>query len=111
MGLSPKPSAVHDPLTRPRIAITVGDPAGIGPEIAARAAADPRVIAVCEPVLFGPPSGVTFRPGVLSAESGRASYDTIVRAVEAALRGDVRAVATAPINKEAFRRAGLPWAG
>ena len=38
----------------PRIAITVGDPAGIGPEIAARAAADPRVLAVCEPVLYAP---------------------------------------------------------
>jgi 4-hydroxythreonine-4-phosphate dehydrogenase len=98
-------------MTRPRIAITVGDPAGIGPEIAARAAEDPRVIAVCDPVLFGPPSGVTFPPGVLSAESGRASYDAIVRGVEAALRGDVAAVATAPINKEAFRLAGLPWAG
>ena len=31
-------------LTKPRIAITVGDPAGIGPEIAAAAAADPRVL-------------------------------------------------------------------
>jgi len=35
---------------KPRIAITEGDPAGIGPEIARRAAADPRVLDVCEPV-------------------------------------------------------------
>jgi len=34
---------------KPRIAITVGDPAGIGPEIAEKAAADERVRAVCEP--------------------------------------------------------------
>ena len=38
----------------PRIGITVGDPAGIGPEIAVKAAADPRVREVCEPVLYGP---------------------------------------------------------
>src|SRR6266550_7854378 len=99
MGLSPKPSAVHDPLTRPRVAITVGDPAGIGPEIAARAAADPRVLEVCEPRLYAPPPGVRFEPGVLSADAGRAAYDTIVRAVADAQRGDIEAIATAPVNK------------
>ena len=36
----------------PRIALTTGDPAGIGPEIVAKAAADPAVLAVCEPVIF-----------------------------------------------------------
>jgi len=97
--------------SRPRIAITIGDPSGIGPEIAAGAAADARVVEVCEPVLFGPARDATFAPGVLSAEAGRASYEAIVRAVEAAQRGDVAAVATAPINKEAFRLAGLRWAG
>jgi 4-hydroxythreonine-4-phosphate dehydrogenase len=96
---------------KPRVAITVGDPSGIGPEIAARAAADSRVLDACEPVLFGPPAGATFTPGVLSAEAGRASYEAIVGAVAAARRGDVAAVATAPINKEAFRLAGLRWAG
>ena len=37
----------------PRIAITLGDPAGIGPEIALKAALDPAVREVCRPVLFG----------------------------------------------------------
>src|SRR2546426_11332519 len=50
--------------SKPRVAITMGDPAGIGPEVAARAAADPRVLAACEPRLYGPPSGVSFQPGV-----------------------------------------------
>ena len=95
----------------PRIAITVGDPAGIGPEIAARAATDPTVTSVCEPVIYAPPDGSRFRPGALSAESGRAAYDLIVRAVEDAQRGVVDGIATAPISKEAFRMAGLPWAG
>jgi 4-hydroxythreonine-4-phosphate dehydrogenase len=89
----------------------VGDPAGIGPEIAARAAGDPRVLDVCEPRLYGPPPGDRFEPGVLSGEAGRAAYDTIVRAVEDAQRGIVDAIATAPVNKEAFRLAGLPWSG
>jgi 4-hydroxythreonine-4-phosphate dehydrogenase len=95
----------------PRVAITAGDPAGIGPEIAAKAAADKRVRGVCEPVMYWPPAGMTFAPGVLSAEAGRAAYDIIVRAVEDARRGAVAAIATAPINKEALRLAGLPWAG
>jgi 4-hydroxythreonine-4-phosphate dehydrogenase len=98
-------------MSKPRVAITVGDPAGIGPEIAARAAADARVLEVCEPRLYGPPAGVRFAPGVLSADAGRAAYDTIVRAVEDAQRGVVDAIATAPVNKEAFRLAGLPWSG
>jgi len=98
-------------MPKPRIAITVGDPSGIGPEIAARAAADSAVLAVCEPVVYAPPGGRAFPPGVLSAAAGRAAYDLIVQAVADAQRGEVAAVATAPINKEAFRLAGLPWAG
>jgi 4-hydroxythreonine-4-phosphate dehydrogenase len=96
---------------RPRVAITVGDPAGIGPEVAAKAAADPRVLAACEPIVYSPTGGVTYTPGVLSADAGRAAYDIIVRAVDDAKNGDVQAIATAPINKEAFRLAGLPWNG
>jgi 4-hydroxythreonine-4-phosphate dehydrogenase len=93
------------------VAITAGDPAGIGPEIAAKAASDPGVLAVCEPVLYGPPAGARFTPGQLSAEAGRAAYDAITRAVADAKTGAVRAIATAPVNKAAFRLAGLPWAG
>jgi 4-hydroxythreonine-4-phosphate dehydrogenase len=62
-------------------------------------------------VVLGPPADATFVAGQLSAEAGRAAYDTIVRAVDAAKAGDVDAIATAPVNKEAFRLAGLPWAG
>jgi 4-hydroxythreonine-4-phosphate dehydrogenase len=96
---------------KPRIAITSGDPSGIGPEVAAKAAADPRVLAACEPVVYEPPTATAFKPGVLSADAGRAAYDLIVRAVDDATRGEVQAIATAPVNKEAFRLAGLPWSG
>jgi 4-hydroxythreonine-4-phosphate dehydrogenase len=96
---------------KPRIAITSGDPAGIGPEIAARAAVDPRVLTACEPLVYAPDAGPRFAPGVLSAEAGKAAYDLIVRAVNDARDGKVDAVATAPVNKEAFHLAGLPWSG
>jgi 4-hydroxythreonine-4-phosphate dehydrogenase len=98
----------------PRIAITVGDPAGIGPEIAAKAAADPRVLDICEPILYGPHTQhdlKAFAPGVLSADAGRAAYEAIVAAVRDARSGAVDAIATAPVNKEAFALAGLPWKG
>jgi 4-hydroxythreonine-4-phosphate dehydrogenase len=96
---------------RPRVGITVGDPAGIGPEIAARAAADRSVLEACEPIVFAPPAHESFEPGRLSARAGQASYDLIVAAVDAAMKGEIDAIATAPINKEAFAAAGIPWRG
>jgi 4-hydroxythreonine-4-phosphate dehydrogenase len=96
---------------KPRIAITVGDPAGIGPEIARKAADDPRVREVCEPILYGPPEGSLFAPGVLSGEAGQAAYDAICAAVRDVQAGSIAAIATAPINKLAFSKAGLPWKG
>lgn len=94
----------------PTIALTAGDPAGIGPEIVAKAAADPSVRAVCEPIVFASPApGI--RAGEVSAAAGRAAYDTIVRAVAAARGGEVDAIATAPVNKLAFSLAGLEWKG
>ncbi len=101
-------------MSLPRIAITVGDPAGIGPEIAVKAASDARVTAVCEPVIYGPSSPAELRPfapGVLSAKAGRSAYDTIISAVEDARAGQVAAIATGPISKGAFAHAGLPWKG
>ena len=96
---------------KPIVAITAGDPAGIGPEIARRASDDPRVRAVCEPVIYGPPDTSRFEPGILSAEAGRAAYDAICAAVRDALDGRVSAIATAPVNKMGFSRAGLHWKG
>jgi 4-phospho-D-threonate 3-dehydrogenase / 4-phospho-D-erythronate 3-dehydrogenase len=99
---------------RPRVGITVGDPAGIGPEIALKAAASPELREICEPVLYGPSTGEALREftsGRVSASAGRAAYDAIVAAVEDAVAGRIAAIATAPINKEAFAAAGLPWPG
>ena len=98
----------------PAIAVTVGDPSGIGPEIAIAAAQDARVTAVCRPVLYGPftPEALAGFPcGEVSAVSGRAAYEAIVAATTDALAGRVAAMATAPINKAAFAAAGLGWPG
>jgi 4-hydroxythreonine-4-phosphate dehydrogenase len=101
-------------MRRLRIGITVGDPAGIGPEIALKAQADPRVAAACDPVLYGPstPTEISaFERGRVSAAAGRAAYEAIVRAVADVQGGRIDAIATAPINKEAFAAAGLRWPG
>lgn len=96
----------------PRIAITTGDPAGIGPEIVTKALSDQRVQAACRPVIFGPLDGVTEAPhGTVSAAGGSIAFKSIKAAVEAAESGDVDAIATAPINKESLAAANIPFIG
>jgi 4-hydroxythreonine-4-phosphate dehydrogenase len=105
---------VRDAGPKPRVAITVGDPAGIGPEIALAAAASREVRAVCEPVLYGPHTTealAAFTAGQVSAAAGQASYDAVVDAVRDAQAGLVQAIATGPVHKEAFAACGLPWKG
>ncbi|MEP7116622.1 MAG: 4-hydroxythreonine-4-phosphate dehydrogenase PdxA [Acidobacteriota bacterium] len=96
---------------KPRIAITAGDPAGIGPEIAAKAAADRRVLEVCQPIVYEATPAGPFAMGEVSAVAGRAAFDAIVRAVDDAKAGKVDGIATAPVNKAAFAAAGLGWKG
>ena len=98
---------------KPRIAITVGDPAGIGPEIAATAAADAaRARRLRAGRSTARRRAHAFAPGVLSAAAGRAAYDVDrARGGRRAAAAWSQAIATAPVNKEAFRLAGLPWSG
>jgi len=98
----------------PRIAITVGDPSGIGPEIAVKAFSDPRVREVAEIVVYGPSTNdalKAFKTGEVTAESGRVAYETILQAVEDVQAERLDALVTGPINKAAFAAAGLPWKG
>ncbi len=98
----------------PRIGLTVGDPSGIGPEIAEQAARDPQVTKVCDPVLYGATSGSSehvFSPGKATAGGGRVAFEAVCRATRDALVGRLDAIATAPISKTAWRLAGLPWRG
>ncbi len=101
-------------MSRPVVAITAGDPAGIGPEIALKAARHPRVVEACRPVIYGPSAPddlAAFRVGEISAAAAQAAYNAIVRATSDARAGVVQAIATAPINKAAFAAAGYPWKG
>jgi 4-hydroxythreonine-4-phosphate dehydrogenase len=50
-------------------------------------------------------------PGKINATTGQASFDFIDRAISAALSGDVDAVVTCPINKEAWQQAGIEYPG
>ena len=95
----------------PRVGITTGDPAGIGPEVSRRAAEDPTVLEVCEPVLYSTPGAGACRPGVISAVAGRAAYQAVTRAVRDAQAGRIDAVTTGPVSKQAWARAGLRWRG
>ncbi|MFO0752189.1 MAG: 4-hydroxythreonine-4-phosphate dehydrogenase PdxA [Thermodesulfovibrionales bacterium] len=121
-----------------RIAITLGDPAGVGPEIVLKALLAEEVREICTPVVVGDRAvldeaadrfGVRdalgraevldlgnigqrdFTKNAPTAEGGRACAAYIEKAVELALRGEVDAVVTAPISKEAMKMAGFPWPG
>jgi 4-hydroxythreonine-4-phosphate dehydrogenase len=98
----------------PTIAVTAGDPSGIGPEIAVKAIRDPRVVAVCRPVIYGPHSAedlAAFPAGQVNADAAQAAFGAIVHATADAMAGRVRAIVTAPISKEALAAAGLSWRG
>jgi 4-hydroxythreonine-4-phosphate dehydrogenase len=98
----------------PTIAITAGDPSGIGPEIAVKAARHPKVVDVCRPVIYGPHTPDELRAfpvGKISALSAKAAYDAIVHATQDARAHRVQAMVTAPINKAAFGAAGFEWRG
>ncbi len=140
-------------MPKPLIAVTMGDPAGVGPEVCLQLLANDTVRGVCTPVVFGdarilsrcarqaglpaparifseidwPETSGTldepgvldvfgfdaadFAPGTVSAKTGAAGYRYVLRSIEAALSGQVAAVATAPLNKEALHAAGVPYPG
>lgn len=140
-------------MTKPLIAITMGDPAGVGPEICLQLLANAEVAAIATPVVFGDArllarcarqlklpapkrivseiewpevcgslsepavldifgfDAAEFTPGQVSGRTGAASFTYIEKSIQAALAGQVAAVATAPINKEALRAAGIMYPG
>lgn len=106
-------------MTRVRLAITLGDPRGIGAEITRKALADSRVAAACESVVVGP-AGLEIRPDVSvgswhaggrPAEAGQLAGEAIERAVAMALSGDVDGIVTAPIDKAALFAGGYDFPG
>lgn len=138
---------------KPRIAVTMGDPAGIGPELCLRLLNNPSIADECTPVVFGDAGvlrrvaellglrfevpifdraswaknyGTVFRPAVLdlncissagvrpgemNAACGEAAFRYVIASIEAGLAGQVSAVATGPLNKEAMHAAGHRYPG
>ena len=134
-------------MTRP-VAITMGDPAGIGPEIVAKlmqgsARPDTPVVVIGDagamrraaqaigtehllrivdypnqatgPALnilqVGPELPADLPIGRVDARAGAAAYAYVDRAIDFALAGEVAAIVTAPINKEAMAAAGIRYPG
>ena len=149
--LRPRNSQAH-PMSEnlPYVALTMGDGAGIGPEVIVPALLDPKVASWCRPVVIGDAfrlrlaagvlglepeivsvehiSDAVFTPGrinvidlnllpedlawgELSAVAGHAAYEYIRVASELAVNGEVQAICTAPLNKEALHAAGHIFPG
>ena len=97
-----------------RLAVTLGDPRGIGPEVAGAAVA----AASAELITVGP-TGTAVSPDVVVghwdgagvAEAGRLAGAAIERATAMALAGEVSGIVTAPIDKSALSAAGYPFPG
>ena len=106
-------------MTTPRLAITLGDPRGIGAEITRKALADPRVAGACRWVVVGP-SGLEcpadeaigeWHARQSEANAGRLAGKAIARAVELAVAGAVQGIVTAPIDKHALLAGGYDYPG
>jgi 4-hydroxythreonine-4-phosphate dehydrogenase len=104
---------------RVRLAVTLGDPRGIGPEVVRKALADPRVTRRVQPVVVGP-GGTELSPdedvgrwraGGGAAAAGRLAGLAIERAVRLAQSGAVSGVVTAPIDKAALLAGGYDYPG
>ena len=104
---------------RPRIAITLGDPRGIGAEVTAKALNDRALRDLADYVVVGP-TGTTAVPQVDTGTwvlhgdaplAGQLAGKAIERAVAMALAGEVDGVVTAPIDKAALLAGGYPYPG
>jgi 4-hydroxy-L-threonine phosphate dehydrogenase PdxA len=120
----------------PRIAVTIGDPSGIGPEIVLKALADPQLDPLARWVVIGDASvmarvaqiaGVEFSAelldvgamrgiddfsfGTLDARYGSAALEYVRIATEMCLGGEADAMVTAPLNKEAVTASGRQFSG
>lgn len=117
------------------IAVTMGDPAGVGPEVLLRACADPALAgvpiaaiasrallarvaerlglplpAVVEPELPGF-AAAEVEPGRIAAANGAAAAACIELAIAGCRDGRFAAMATGPIHKQAIKLAGVPFPG
>jgi 4-hydroxythreonine-4-phosphate dehydrogenase len=123
-------------MSKIKVAIPVGDPAGIGLEIALKTALASQVQTVCDPVIVcdpdllarharacgldaskaallscPQPDTASLGFGVVSPIAGRASIAFCAAAVKAAMNGEVDAVVAAPQNETSVAQAGIKFDG
>jgi 4-hydroxythreonine-4-phosphate dehydrogenase len=102
-----------------RLAVTLGDPRGIGPEIVEAVRRDVSLAALANLTIVGPrgagpvvdESVGDWNTGGTSAEAGRLAGLAIEHAVQLALAGDVDGIVTAPIDKAALLAGGYDYPG
>ena len=94
---------------RCRIGITLGDQAGIGPEIVHAALASGRLPPDAEYSIIG--SKVDCEPGEPSEQTARAAFDALEESARKALKGEIDAVVTGPINKARMYEVGFKFPG
>lgn len=94
---------------RPQIGITLGDTAGIGPEIVRAALASGRAPDSCDYRIIGEDLGCT--PGRPTAETARAAARALEKAAELANHGAIHAVVTGPIHKARMYDIGFEFPG
>lgn len=117
---------------RPVVAVTMGDPSGIGPEVVLKALADSEIAPLAKWVVVGDTrildkagkiANATVRDvkslsslddfafGKLDARYGQAAVDYVRVATEMCLAGEAQAMVTAPLNKEAVTLSGRQFSG
>jgi len=90
--------------TLPTIAITLGDPAGIGPEVVAKTLRDPRLPKGFRFEVLGKKRGRGIQPGKLSRTAARSALDALEEAARGCLDGRFAAMVTGPVHKLAITR-------
>lgn len=98
--------------TRPTIGITLGDPAGIGPEVVEKALAAPGLPKQADYRVFaGHGSQRHLKLGVPTTSSARLAKQALEEAATAWRAGEVDTIVTAPISKENMRKVGFDYPG
>ena len=98
-------------IDRPILAITLGDPAGIGPEVVRKALQDKTIHRACRPLIIGNARSFVGARHASPLQRGRLSYEWVVESINLALSGQVQGVVHAPISKAAWKEAGIRYPG
>lgn len=93
----------------PRILVTLGDPAGIGPEVVAKALASGNIPAGFDVEILGDATAGV--PGKPDTRSARSAFDALLEAAARLKAGTADAVVTGPVSKEALQAVGFTYPG